>query len=93
MWDRIRAFITRQPIATTGAAITAFVVAGIGVVNAFAPGTVSEAQVADIAKALGGMWLALAAVWNLVTPTRAPKLSAGTDVKLPDGTTGTVQPK
>ncbi len=82
MLERIREFITRQPIATTGAAITAFVVAGIGVVNAFAPGTVSQAQIDDITKALGGMWLALAAVWSLVTPTRAPKLPAGTEVEV-----------
>ncbi len=93
LWNRIRAFITRQPIATTGAAITTFVVAGIGVVNAFAPGTVSQEQIADIVKALGGMWVALAAVWNLVTPVRAPSLPAGTDVRLKDGTTGTVTPK
>lgn len=91
MLDRIRDFLTRQPLAVTGAAITAFVVAGIGVVNAFAPGTVSQAQIDDITKALGGMWLALAAVWSLVTPTRAPKLPAGTDVRLPDGTQGTVE--
>lgn len=91
MLERIKALITRQPIATTGAAITAFVVAGIGVVNAFAPGTVSSEQVEDITKALGGMWLALAAVWGLVTPTRAPKLDEGTEVRLPDGGTGTVQ--
>lgn len=88
--DRIRAAIRRQPIATLGAAITAFVVAGIGVVNAFVPGTVSEDQIADITKALGGMWVALAAVWSLVTPTRAPKLPEGTPVVLPDGTEGVV---
>lgn len=90
LWARIKAVITRQPIVTLGASITALVVAAIGVVNAFAPGTVSPEQVADIAKALGGMWIALGAVWNLVTPTRAPKLDPGTTVKLPDGTDGTV---
>ena len=90
MLDRIRAVITRQPIATVGAAITAFVVAGIGVVNAFAPGTVSPEQTEDIAKALGGMWVALAAVWGLVTPTRAPQLPVNTPVTLPDGTAGLV---
>jgi hypothetical protein len=89
--SRLRAVIRRQPIATLGAAITAFVVAGIGVVNAFVPGTVSEAQIADITKALGGMWLSLAAVWSLVTPTRAPKLPEGTEVLLGDGTTGRVE--
>lgn len=93
MIDRIRALITRQPIATLGAAITAFLVAGIGVVNAFVPGAVPDAQIADIAKALGGMWVTLAAVWALVTPVRAPKLPEGTDVRLPDGTDGTVTRK
>lgn len=93
MLERIKALITRQPIATVGASITALVLAAIGVVNAFAPGTVTEAQIADIVKALGGMWLALAAVWNLVTPTRAPKLPEGTDVTMKDGTAGTVVPK
>lgn len=93
MLERIKAFVTRQPIATVGASITAFVVAAIGVVNAVQPGTVSDAQIADITKALGGMWVALAAVWNLVTPVRAPKLGAGTEVKLRDGTAGTVVPK
>ena len=90
LWTRIKAIITRQPIVTLGAAITTLVVAAIGVVNAFAPGSVSAEQVADIAKALGGMWIALGAVWNLVTPTRAPKLPVGKVVKLPDGTDGTV---
>lgn len=93
MLERIKAFITRQPIATTGAAITTLVLAAIGVVNAFQPGTVTEAQIADITKALGGMWIALGAVWGLVTPTRAPKLAEGTEVKLKDGTAGTVVPK
>lgn len=93
MLDRIKAFITRQPIATTGASITALVLAAIGVINAFQPGTVSDAQTADIVKALGGMWIALGAVWGLVTPTKAPKLKEGTDVRLPDGTAGTVVPK
>jgi hypothetical protein len=88
--SRLRDFVLRQPIATTGAAITAFVVAGIGVVNAFVPGTIPQAQVDQIVQALGGMWLALAAVWGLVTPTRAPKLPEGQDVKLPDGTAGKV---
>lgn len=90
MLDRIRALITRQPIATLGASITAFVVAGIGVVNAFAPGTVTPEQIEDIAKALGAVWVALGAVWGLVTPTRAPKLPANTPVTLPDGTPGVV---
>lgn len=91
--DRLKELVKRQPIATIGAAITAFVLAGIGVVNAFSPGAVPPEQIDDIAKALGGMWIALAAVWNLVTPTRAPKLKEGTDVLLPDGTAGTVVQK
>lgn len=93
MLDRIKAFITRQPIATTGAAITGLVVAAITVINAFQPGTVTDAQIADITKALGGMWIALGAVWNLVTPAKAPKLAEGTDVRLPDGTEGKVVAK
>lgn len=90
MLDRIRALVARQPIATLGASVTALVVAGIGVVNAFAPGTVTEAQVADIVTALGGMWVALAAAWSLVTPVRAPALRENTPVRLPDGTSGIV---
>jgi formate hydrogenlyase subunit 3/multisubunit Na+/H+ antiporter MnhD subunit len=90
MLDRIRALITRQPLASTGAAITALAVAGIGVVNAFAPGTVTDAQVQDITKALAGLWVALALVWPLVTPVKAPKLREGSSVKLHDGTAGTV---
>lgn len=93
MLERIKALVTRQPILTTGASITALVVAAIGVINAFQPGTVSDAQIADITKALGGMWIALGAVWNLVTPVKAPKLPEGTDVTLKDGTAGTVVPK
>ena len=82
IWERVKALITRQPIVTLGASITALVVAGIGVVNAFNPGTVSEGQVADITKALMGMWAALAAVWSLVTPTRAPRIPEGTSVEV-----------
>ena len=90
MLDRIRAVITRQPIVATGATITAFVVAGIGVVNAIWPGTVTQEQQDELVRALGGMWVALAAVWALVTPTRAPQLPEGKDVRLPDGTPGKV---
>lgn len=82
MLDRIRAFITRQPIASTGAAITGLVIAGIGVLNAFAPGTVTDAQIADIAKSLAGLWVALGLIWPMVTPTRAPKVKEGTDVEV-----------
>lgn len=93
MLERIKALITRQPIVTVGASITALVVAAIGVINAFAPGTVTDAQIGDITKALGGMWVALAAVWNLVTPTRAPKLPEGTEVTMKDGAAGKVVSK
>lgn len=93
MLDRIKAFITRQPIATLGGSITTLVVAGIGVLNAFQPGTVTEAQQGEIVKLLGAMWVLLALVWPVVTPAAAPKLKPGTEVRLPDGTTGTVEPK
>lgn len=93
MLDRIKALITRQPIATIGASITALVVAGIGVVNAFAPGTITEAQQGEVVRFLAAMWVVLGLVWPVVTPAAAPKLKVGTDVRLPDGTTGTVEPK
>lgn len=80
--DSIKAFIGRQPIATLGASITTLVVAAIGVANAFAPGTVSDAQIEDIKGALVAMWAALALVWPLVTPSGAPKVKAGTVVEV-----------
>lgn len=88
--ERIKALIRRQPIATIGASITGLVVAGIGVLNAFQPGTVSEAQQGELVRFLGAMWIVLGLVWPVVTPAAAPKLPEGKDVTLPDGTTGTV---
>ncbi len=90
MLDRIKALITRQPIATIGASITALVVAAIGVVNAFQPGAITEAQQGEVVRFLAAMWVVLGLVWPVVTPARAPKLDEGTAVKLPDGTAGTV---
>jgi hypothetical protein len=90
MIERIRALITRQPIATIGAAITGLVVAGIALVNAFQPGTVTEAQQGEVVKFLAAMWVVLGLVWPTVTPSRAPKLPEGTPVLLPDGTAGEV---
>jgi hypothetical protein len=89
--SRIPQPIKRQPIAALGAAITTFVVAGIGVVNAIAPDTVTQDRIDAITLALGSMWAAFAAVWALVTPAGAPKLPEGTEVLLPDGTTGRVE--
>lgn len=88
--ERIRALITRQPIATIGTSITALVVAGIGVLNAFNPGTVSESQQVEVVKFLAAMWVVLGIVWPTVTPAKAPKLGEGTEVRLPDGTAGKV---
>ena len=90
LFQKLKDFFARQPIVSLGAAVTAFVVAGIGVVNAFAPGSFDQAQIDDIVLTLGKLWAALAAVWFFVTPTAAPKLPEGTQVLLPDGTTGTV---
>lgn len=91
--DRLIAFAKRQPIATIGTSITAFVVAGIGVLNAFQPGAVTDDQIASIVKALGAMWLLLALIWPTVTPSAAPKLREGADVTLHDGTSGVVTRK
>lgn len=88
--DRLRAFITRQPIATIGASITALVVAGIGVLNAFQPGSVTEAQQGEVVRFLAAMWVVLGLVWPVVTPASSPRLPEGKAVTLPDGTTGTV---
>lgn len=93
MLQKVRDIIRRQPIATIGASITALVVAGIGVVNAFAPGTVNEAQQGEVVRFLAAMWVVLGLVWPTVTPAAAPKLPEGKDVRLPDGTTGTVVAK
>lgn len=93
MLDRIRALITRQPVASIGAAITGLVVAGITLVNAFAPGTVTEAQQGEVVKFLAAMWVVLGLVWPTVTPSRAPKLAEGQAVLLPDGTAGEVARK
>lgn len=91
MLDRIRRLFARQPIVTIGAAITGVVVAGINLVNAVQPGTVTPDQVDTLTKALAGMWGSIALFWSLVTPTSAPKLPEGTDVTLPDGTSGRVE--
>ena len=90
MLDRIKALVTRQPIATIGASITGLVVAGIAVVNAFNPGTITEAQQGEVVKFLAAMWVVLGLIWPTVTPSRAPKLPEGKEVKLPDGTAGKV---
>lgn len=90
MLDRIKALIVRQPIATIGASITALVVAAIGVINAFQPGAITEAQQGEVVRFLAAMWVVLGLVWPVVTPARAPQLDEGTPVKLPDGTAGTV---
>jgi hypothetical protein len=88
--QKLKDFLSRQPIVSFGAAVTAFIVAGIGVINSFAPGSFNEQQVTDIALSLGKMWAALAAIWFFVTPTAAPKLPEGKDVILPDGAPGVV---
>ena len=91
--DRIKALIKRQPIATIGASVTALVVAAIGVVNAFQPGSVSEAQQGEVVRFLAAMWIVLGLIWPTVTPAAAPKLPEGKDVTLKDGTAGTVVAK
>lgn len=90
MLERIKALVSRQPIATIGASITALVVAGIGVVNAFQPGAVTEAQQGEIVRLLAAMWVVLGLVWPVVTPAGDPKLPEGRSVRLPDGSSGTV---
>lgn len=90
MLDRIKALIRRQPIATIGASITALVVAGIGVVNAFQPGTITEAQQGEVVRFLAAMWVVLGLIWPTVTPTARPRLPESKPVELPDGTAGKV---
>jgi len=93
MLARLKEIITRQPLATIGTSVTGLVVAAIGVLNAFQPGTITEAQQGEIVRLLAAMWVVLGLVWPVVTPAAAPKLAEGTDVRLPDGRRGTVQPK
>ena len=88
--DRLVALIKRQPIATIGVAITTLVVAAIGVLNAFQPGTVTDAQIEEVKRFLAALWVVLALIWPTVTPAAAPKLPEGKSVQLKDGTAGTV---
>ena len=84
--------IKRQPVITVGI-ITTALVALINATNSFGLTAITQAQIDALNGAVVAMWPVLLIVWALVTPAAAPKLAAGTDVRLPDGTTGTVQPK
>ncbi len=82
MIEKFKAFLKRTPIVTVGASITGLIVAGIYVVNSFAPGTVPSSQIDDIAKSLAGLWIALAAVAPFVTSSASPKIESGTTVRV-----------
>ena len=78
----------REPVLTTaagvGATITAVVVAGIGVLDAFHPDAVTQAQQGAIVAFLGVLWIAIGAVAviarQLVTSLRNPRIAEGTTV-------------
>ena len=88
MLDTIR----RQPVITVGVIVSA-IVALIKVTNGFGLTTITQEQQDALTGAVIALWPILLIIWAAVTPVASPKLPAGTDVRLPDGTSGTVQPK
>jgi len=82
--------IARQPVVSIGASITVIVPAAIALVNAFWPGTVTDAQRDALLAFIVCMWPVLAIIWSRVTPVAAPRLPEGSGVLLPDGTQGRV---
>lgn len=84
--------IKRQPVITVGVVVSA-TVAIIKVTNGFGLTTITQEQQDALTGALIALWPILLIIWAAVTPVAAPKLRAGTDVRLTDGTSGTVRPK
>ena len=69
------------------------IVALIKVTNGFGLTTITPEQQDALTGAVIAMWPILLIIWATVTPVAAPRLDVGTDVRLKDGTTGTVTPK
>ena len=84
--------VKRQPVLTVGVVVSA-IVALIKVTNGFGLTTITPEQRDALTGAVIAMWPILLIIWAAVTPVAAPRLPAGTDVRLKDGTTGTVTPK
>ena len=82
--------LKRQPILAIGGGVSAFVLAGIALVNAFWPGTITDTQRDALVGFVVLMWPVLLTIWTQVTPARAPKLPEGKAVLLSDGTDGVV---
>lgn len=81
--------IKRQPVITVGV-VTSALVALIAATNAFGLTTITQEQRDALTGAIVAMWPVLLVIWALVTPAAAPRLPEGIDVRLPDGTDGTV---
>ncbi len=81
--------VARRPVLTVGVIVTA-IAAVIGATNAFGLTTITPEQGDALTKAVVAMWPLLLVIQQLVTPVASPKLPEGADVKLPDGTAGTV---
>ena len=70
---RVKATITREPILTGGVSLSALVLAGIALVNAVWPGTVSDQQRDALVGLLVLLWPVLLAMRQAVTPVRDPR--------------------
>lgn len=81
--------VKRQPVLTVGVVVSA-IVALIAATNAFGLTTITQEQRDALTGAVVAMWPILLLIWTQVTPAKAPSLPEGKDVKLPDGSSGTV---
>lgn len=81
--------VKRQPVLTVGVVVSA-IVAVIAALNSFGVTHLTQAQTDALTSAVIAMWPVLLIIWSQVTPAASPKLPEGKDVKLPDGTAGTV---
>ena len=81
--------VKRQPVLTVGVVVSA-IVAVIAALNSFGVTHLTQAQTDALTGAVIAMWPILLVIWTQVTPVKAPALPEGADVKMGDGTTGTV---
>lgn len=86
----IRSTIDRQPVLTAGATVSGVILAGIAVIDATWPGTISDQQRDALVGFLVLLWPVLLAVWTKVTPVADARLPEHHPVTLPDGTAGKV---